>query len=100
MAVDWRSVFIRELARGVKEEWQVPLAAVTQLDCGDSEELPELKTGGLCKISHTDSLHFCSSLSVPFTVNGALRNGERTFLFKLSHCTAGLRMASASIHVI
>ena len=63
----------------------VHIRVVTQFACGDSEELPAQETGGLYKTKRTDALRFCSGLSAPFTVNRALRDGEGTFLFKLSH---------------
>jgi hypothetical protein len=40
---------------------------VTSLDCGDSEELPVQKTGGVYKTNSTDALRFCSGLYVPCT---------------------------------
>jgi hypothetical protein len=46
------------------------------LDCRQSEKLPAQKLGGLYKNTCTGAMRLWSSLSLPFTVNRVLRDGE------------------------
>ena len=48
-------------------------------------KLPAQKLGGLYKNNCHKQGRFCRGLSVPFTVNRVLREGEGMFLFKPGH---------------